>query len=346
MRKQFGGKITKSDIEKYKEIENWDGEKFLNLEPTSMDFSFQALPKFLYKQFCEKAGREPRKHIPVIAFDKKEFLKSAGKAKFIWYGHSAILLRLDGKTILIDPMLGPNASPIAPFSTRRFSKDTLSLIDEFPEIDLLLMTHDHYDHLDLDSILKLKGKVKRYFVGMGVARHLVKWGIDSKLITEFNWWKSEDLSGIQITYTPTRHFSGRGLTDRAKSMWGGWAFKTSKENIWFSGDGGYGEHFEEVGKRLGPFDFAWMECGQYNENWRLIHLFPDESVQAAMDGQAKQIMPVHWAGFSLAQHSWTEPVEKFIESAERREIDYITPMIGELITLENPRENNAWWKNY
>ncbi|EAZ82957.1 MBL fold metallo-hydrolase [Algoriphagus machipongonensis] len=346
MRKQFGGKITKSDIEKYKEIENWDGEKFLNLEPTSMDFSFQALPKFLYKQFCEKEGRESKKPIPVIGFDKKEFLKPSEKAKFIWYGHSAILLRLNNKTILIDPMLGPNASPIAPFSTKRFSQDTLSLIDEFPEIDLLLMTHDHYDHLDLDSILKLKGKVKQYYVGMGVARHLVKWGIDSDLITEFNWWKSEDLNNIQITYTPTRHFSGRGLTDRAKSMWGGWAFKTNNENIWFSGDGGYGEHFEEVGKRLGPFDFAWMECGQYNENWRLIHLFPDESVQAAMDGQAKQIMPVHWAGFSLAQHSWTEPVEKFIESAERREIDYITPMIGELITLDRPRENKAWWKNH
>lgn len=345
MRKQFGGKITKTDIEKYKEIENWNGEKFLNLEPTSMDFSFQALPKFLYKQFCEKEGREPKNSLAVIPFDKESFLQPSEKAKFIWYGHSAILLRINNQTILIDPMLGPNASPIAPFTTRRFSPNTLNLIDEFPEIDLLLMTHDHYDHLDLDSILKLKPKVKNYFVGMGVARHLKKWGIDSNLISEFDWWKSETFNEIQITYTPTRHFSGRGISDRAKSMWGGWAFQTQDENLWFSGDGGFGKHFEEVGERLGSFDFAWMECGQYNENWRLIHMFPDESVQAAMEAKARQIMPVHWAGFSLAQHHWTEPVEKFIESAERNSMVYHTPKLGELVNLGMERKNELWWRD-
>lgn len=344
MRKQFGGKISKKDIEEYKEISNWDGEKFLNLEPTSMDFSFQALPKFLYKQFCEKKGREPKKPLPIVPFDKDNFLAPSEKSKFIWYGHSAILLRINHKTILIDPMLGPNASPIAPFSTKRFSSNTLNLIDEFPEIDLVLMTHDHYDHLDLESIMKLQPKVKHYFTGKGVGRHLKKWGIDEDRISEFDWWKSQILEDIQITYTPTRHFSGRGLSDRAKSMWGGWAFQTQQERLWFSGDGGYGNHFEEVGERLGPFDFAWMECGQYNENWRLIHMFPDESVQAAIDAKVSQVMPVHWAGFSLAQHHWTEPVEKFVTSAQRNSIPFTTPQLGELIHINQERENHLWWR--
>jgi L-ascorbate metabolism protein UlaG (beta-lactamase superfamily) len=241
-------------------------------------------------------------------------------------------------------MLGPDASPIAPFSTKRFSENTLDLIEEFPEIDLLMMTHDHYDHLDLKSIMLLKPKVKQFFVGMGVARHLNKWGFEAEMITEFDWWKSEFFEEIQITYTPTRHFSGRGISDRAKSMWGGWVIKTDQENLWFSGDGGYGKHFKKIGEKLGPFDFAWMECGQYNENWKQIHMYPDESVKAGIEGKAKRIMPVHWAGFSLAQHHWTDPVEKFVETATQESVEFHTPKLGELVSLEKDRTNEFWWR--
>ncbi|MBN3582034.1 MBL fold metallo-hydrolase [Algoriphagus aestuarii] len=345
MKKQFGGKFTKKEEEKFRKISNWDGEKFLNLEPTSMDFSFQSLPKFLYKQFCEKEGREPKQKLHILPFDREAFLAPSVQAKFIWYGHSALLIRMGGKTILIDPMLGPDASPIAPFATKRFSDGTLDLIEQFPEIDLVLMTHDHYDHLDLKSMKRLIPKVKQFFVGMGVARHLEKWGVDPETITEFDWWKATQFQDLMITYTPTRHFSGRGLSDRAKSMWGGWVIQSKQEKLWFSGDGGYGNHFKEIGEKLGPFDFAWMECGQYNENWRLIHMFPDESVQAAIDANAKNIMPVHWAGFSLAQHHWTEPVEKFVASAHHNSIPFITPELGELINLDQERKNEFWWRN-
>ena len=253
-------------------------------------------------------------------------------------------MRLQGQTILIDPMLGPNASPIAPFKTKRFSENTLDLIDDFPEIDLMLLSHDHYDHLDLDSIEKLQHKTKKYFVAIGVKRHLVHWGIDESKIQEFDWWDNDSFNGIHITFTPTRHFSGRGLTDRAKSLWGGWNLKTEKENIWFSGDGGYGEHFKEVGNKLGPFDFAFMECGQYNEKWRPIHMFPDESVQAGMDAQVKKAMPVHWAGFALSQHSWTEPVEEFSKHAEDIKLDTIYPRLGQIVSLSDKLESDPWWR--
>lgn len=346
MRKQFGGRITKAHIEKYSQSRHWDGKKFVNLQETTMDINIQKLPKLLYKQFCEKENREPKEKLPIIPFDKDEFLGQSEGGKFIWYGHSVVLMRMNDRTILIDPMLGGNAAPVSPFAINRFSKDTLDLINDFPEIDLLLLTHDHYDHLDYDSIQLLKSKTKKYFVALGVARHLVKWGIPEEDIIEFNWWDDMNFGDIKITFTPTRHFSGRGLTDRAKSLWGGWVFKTSKENIWFSGDGGYGEHFKEIGEKLGPFDFAFLECGQYNENWHQIHMYPEECIQANVDAKAQTIMPVHWCGFALAQHSWREPVERFVTESKRMDMPYIIPKLGQLITLNKIPENVSWWEEY
>lgn len=342
-KKHFGAKPTDTDILKYSNSKNWKDGKFQNLEETTMSISIQNIPKLLYKQFCKKQGREPENTISIKPFNKYEFLEVSESLKYIWYGHSVVLMRLNNKTLLIDPMLGDNAAPISPFPINRFSTDTLSLIDEFPEIDMVLLTHDHYDHLDYKSIKKLKSKVKRYFVALGVKRHLVKWGIPDEIITEFDWWDEKPFEDISITFTPTRHFSGRGLMDRAKSLWGGWAFKTATENIWFSGDGGYGAHFKAIGERLGPFDFAFMECGQYNENWHLIHMFPKESVQAAIDANAKCMMPVHWAGFALAQHHWQDPIDGFIESADEKNVNCIYPKLGELVDYKNYR-NSIWWK--
>lgn len=344
MRKQFGAKAKKSDIEKYSKSKYWNGKIFENLEVTKMNISIQTLPKLLYKQFCKKEAREPNNPLSIIPFDKELFIQPHQSMRSIWYGHSAILMRLDNKTILIDPMLGSNAAPIAPFAVQRFSQNTLDLIDEFPEIDLVLISHDHYDHLDYDSIQKLKSKTKQFYVALGVKRHLVSWGIPEDTITEFDWWDEIPFDDIQITFTPTRHFSGRGLADRAKSLWGGWALKTAKENIWFSGDSGYGEHFKEIGTRLGPFDFAFMECGQYNENWHQIHMYPEESIQASIDANVKKMMPVHWAGFALAQHTWTEPVERFTQEAISKNRNYCLPQIGELFD-SNHSQTPTWWVN-
>lgn len=343
MRKQFGAKPTKSEIEKFSKSDYWNGKIFENLEATSMDFSLSNLPKFLHKQFCEKKGREPLESLPIAPFDKKIFETENESMQSIWYGHSAVLMRLNNKTILIDPMFGPDAAPIAPFKIKRFSSNTLDIIDGFPEIDLVLISHDHYDHLDLDSILKLKSKTKQFYVALGVKRHLVSWGVAEDKITEFSWWEESIFEDIKITFTPTRHFSGRGLTDRAKSLWGGWTFGTEKENIWFSGDSGYGKHFKEIGSRLGPFDFAFMECGQYNENWHQIHMYPEESVLASIDAKVQNMMPVHWSGFALAQHAWQEPVERFVKEAESENRHFIVPRIGQLFNSKS-KNHSKWWQ--
>lgn len=340
--KQFGGTVTKELMARYAKSDNWRKNKFWNLEETTMNLSFQTIPKLLYKQFFETRGRMPPKPLPIHNFDKTDFLQ-AEQASFIWYGHAVVLIRMQGLTILIDPMMGPNASPIAPFQTKRFSKNTLDIIDDLPDIDLLLLTHDHYDHLDLASFNKLKGKVDKYYVALGTARHLQAWGVDPAQIKEFDWWDSDAYKGLNITFTPTRHFSGRGLTDRAQSIWGGWVLKSATENIYFSGDGGYGAHFKEVGERLGPFDFGFMECGQYNQNWHQIHMFPEESVQAAVDAGVQAAMPFHWAGFALAQHHWTDPVERFVATADKLNFKYQVPAIGQLFTAKDNFQD-SWWE--
>lgn len=252
---------------------------------------------------------------------------------------------MKGKTILIDTILGPDAAPISPTQKKRFPENSLDYIDEFPPIDLVIMSHDHYDHLDLASINKLKDKTAAFNVALGVKRHLTKWGIDENKITEFDWWEERTFAGIDITFTPSRHFAGRGLTYRAKSFWGGWVFKTEEQAIWFSGDGGYGNHFKEIGEKLGPFNFAFMECGQYNEKWDLIHMFPEQTVQAALEAGVKRAFPVHWSGFSLTPHEWYEPADRFVAAAKKANFDYTLPKLGELIALDHSSDEE-WWEDH
>ena len=343
--KQFGGKINRKLIDQYQKSENWSNGIFQNLEETTLSTSLTKLPGIIYKQLTVKKDRVPDKSLAILPFLIDDFMRPSEKAKIIWYGHSVVLMRIAGKTILIDPMFGSDTTPIAPKVTPRFSNETLAIIDDLPEIDLLLITHDHYDHLDYDSIQKLKQKTKKYFVALGVKRHLIAWGVEANLIEEFDWWDRNQIEEVQITFTPTRHFSGRGLSDRMKCLWGGWVFETNYEKIWFSGDGGYGNHFVEIGKRLGPFDFAFMECGQYNEDWRPIHLFPDEAIHAAMDADAKKVMPVHWGGFDLSyQHRWDEPPTIFAETANQKGVDFVLPKLGQLFNIDL-QQKEYWWKS-
>jgi L-ascorbate metabolism protein UlaG (beta-lactamase superfamily) len=344
--KQFGGKITEVDTSLFKKSAQWNGEIFENLEVTTMEMGLRKVPEVLMKLIFQQKGKKPTNKLPILPFDKDAFLAPSDTMKACWFGHSVLLLRLNNKTLLIDPMFGQDAAPIAPFRLKRFSKDTLEIIDQLPKIDLALLSHDHYDHLDLKSIERLAPKVEQYFVALGVGRHLEKWGVNRAKIQEFDWWNASQFEGITITFTPTRHFSGRGTKDRSKSLWGGWVFQISNETIYFSGDGGYGEHFKAIGEAFGGFDFAFMECGQYNEYWRPIHMFPDESIQAAVDANVKIAMPVHWGGFSLAMHPWTEPVERFIQEGEKKGMALAFPQLGEIFFSRPTPPSIHWWRNF
>ncbi|NLR91155.1 MULTISPECIES: MBL fold metallo-hydrolase [Flammeovirga] len=340
---QFGGKFTEEEKEKLEKSPNWKDDKFENLEETMMNINIRNIPGLLKKQLTNRAGRAPKNNLCILPFNPEVYNQELDNPKCIWYGHSVLLLQLNGKNILIDPMLGSNASPIGPVNTKRYSNDSLKVIDELPDIDILLQTHDHYDHLDLDSYEKLKGKVKKYVVGLGIKRHLVSWGHDEKLITEVDWWDTLNILDFEITYTPSRHFSGRGLNDRAKSLWGGFVIKTNNHSIYWSGDGGYGKHFKEIGEKLGPFDWGFMENGQYNENWHLIHMFPEESIQAAKDAQVKKAFPVHWGGFTLALHTWKDPIERFVDESRKKDQPIFTAKIGKIIEMGKNDELYDWW---
>lgn len=344
MTKQFGGKLNQEHLTRYQNSPNWKDGKFQNLELTTMNIRLTEVPKLLYKQLIDRKGRVPQQVLPIAKFDLEKFLQPNKEPQFIWYGHSAVLMRWKNKTILFDPMLGDDSAPIAPFKAKRFSDNTLDLIKDFPEIDLLLMSHDHYDHLDYASIQLLKSKTKKYFVALGVARHLEAWGVDKNLIQEFDWWDKAAFEGIQFTFTPSRHFSGRGIKDRAKSLWGGWAMLEEQSKVYWSGDGGYGNHFKEIGETFGGFDFGFMECGQYDEKWHAIHMYPEECVQAALDVNVKRALPVHWGGFALALHHWKDPIERFIAEAEIQKLQTLCPEIGTLNTYNS--KSSEWWKNY
>lgn len=340
---QFGGKLTNEEKLRLQNSQQWKKGVFQNQSKTTMDMSLSSLPKLIRESIQGRKTRNPKGEIPLIPFDSEAF-KPDGSPKFIWYGHSTLLIQINDKNLLIDPMFGSDASPVGPIRTKRFSKDSLQVIKNLPHIDAILMTHDHYDHLDFESIRELRQKVDCFLVPLGVGRHLEHWGIGKSRITEFDWWKEIKLFELQFIFTPSRHFSGRGVFDRAKSLWGGWVIKSSKHSIYWSGDGGYDEHFKLVGEKFGPFDWGFMECGQYNERWHQIHMYPEEAVTAAIDAKVQKAIPVHWGAFSLALHHWKEPIQRFKAAAEKKQQACLSPMLGAVIDI-NVDETESWWES-
>ena len=341
---QFGGKLTKEEKLRLQHSQQWKKGIFQNQSKTTMDMSLSSLPKLIRESIQGRKTRNPKGDIPLISFDNEVF-KPDGNAKFIWYGHSTLLIQINNKNLLIDPMFGSDASPVGPIRTKRFSKDSLRVIKDLPQIDVILMTHDHYDHLDFASMRELRQKVNCFLVPLGVGRHLEHWGIGKSMITEFDWWQEIKLFELQFIFTPSRHFSGRGVLDRATSLWGGWVIKSSKHSIYWSGDGGYDEHFKLVGEKFGPFDWGFMECGQYNERWHQIHMYPEEAVTAAIEAKVKKAIPVHWGAFSLALHHWKEPIQRFKAAAEQKQQACLSPRPGAIIDI-NVNETESWWEAF
>lgn len=342
---QFGGRISSEEKVRFAKSQAWSGEKFVNQVKTNMALGPKEIGSLLYEQVFGDQQRRPNQVLAVDAFPAAGWAQGDSSTfQFIWYGHSVGLMRMEGLNVLIDPMFGPDSSPVGPFRTKRFSDSTLQIIDQLPPIDAVFITHDHYDHLDYDSFQKLKGKVRHYYVPLGVKRHLLRWGIAEQKISAFDWWDHRELGSLEVHFVPSRHFSGRGINDRAESLWGGWVFKSEEARVYWSGDGGYGPHFKEIGDRLGPFDWAFLECGQYNERWHAIHLYPEESIQAAQEVGARIAIPIHWGAFSLALHDWQDPVERFEAAAQKKGQEIAFPELGKMIRYRQDLPSDIWWK--
>ena len=213
-----------------------------------------------------------------------------------------------------------------------------------PQIDILLISHDHYDHLDFQTVVKLNHKTKHIITSLGLASHLDYWGINMNKITELDWNDSFEIDGFKFTSAPARHFSGRSF-ERAKTLWASFILQSKNYKIYIGADSGYDTHFKQTGEKHGPFDLAILESGQYNEMWKPIHMMPEETVQASIDLKSKVLMPVHWGKFSLALHPWNEPIERVIKKAGELNAKLTTPLIGEPVIIGENYPDKMWWRN-
>jgi len=341
----FGGEITKESQEKYKTSVNYSRGKFVNVKAVPKEPSFSEMLSIARKFFFTKVSNaRPKKDLKVAKLDSTVIADYESSARLFWYGHSAFLLQIEKKNILLDPMFGEVAAPHPLLGAKRFNKEIPLEIEKLPKIDAVVISHDHYDHLDYESIKALDKKVSKFFTPLGVGVHLEAWGIEKERIIELDWWNEVDFEGLKLVCTPSQHFSGRKFTTNGSTLWSSWVIKSGKENIFFSGDSGYGEHFKEIGEKYGPFDLALMECGQYNESWPDIHMFPEETAQAGLDVRANKIMPIHWAGFKLALHDWIDPITRVSKKAKELELRVITPSIGEPIVVNSEVRYEEWWK--
>lgn len=307
---------------------NWQNGEFQNLPDhyiySGLDSEPGASGGWL-KFFLERDGnRYPPGPVPAAKAD----LHSLRDGEFVWFGHSSFLLRLCGKFICIDPVLSSRASPV-PFTIPAWHGSSPYKAPDFPVIDYLCISHDHWDHLDYDTVKNLS--IRKAICGKGTGAHFRAWGLAAPV--ELDWWEEFGDGPLRFTFTPSRHFSGRGLT-RNQSLWGGFAIKAPDWRIYFSGDGGYGSHFQEIGKKLGPFDIAFTDSGQYNRAWPYVHMFPEQSVQACQEVRTRLACPCHFGKFTLAWHPWNEPAQRFSRQAEASGVPYMLPVIGEKYSLD------------
>jgi len=300
--------------------------------------------KILYDRFKNYPNRRPHQPLPVEKLNLNDML-SAEKSKVVWFGHSTVFIQIGGKTILCDPVFSNLFWLFSIFTGKRFTEQLPLVPQDFPKIDVVLLSHDHYDHMDYRSIMKIKNKVQRFCVPRGVGTRLRQWGISNEAIAELTYGETLGIENLVFTCTPSQHFSGRGLFDRNKSLWCSWVITSKKSNVFFSGDGAYSSHFKEIGRKYGPFDLSLMECGQANKAFRNIHMVPEKVVQAQIDLQGQLLLPIHWGTFSQSNIDWTNQVERLLRESETKGIKVTTPRIGEIVTIGDERyPSTEWWR--
>jgi L-ascorbate metabolism protein UlaG (beta-lactamase superfamily) len=339
--KVLGAKPTGNRLKRILSSVNFKDGSFRNLSDTPSGVDGITAPNFLANFAKSRKVVSPPQPLPTLKSDFKGALYS-NKPTIFWFGHSSYLICFRGKTILVDPIFSSHASPV-PILIKAFRGTDIFKVKDLPNIDLLVITHDHYDHLDLKTCLALKSKVKQVCTSLGIGAHLEHWGYGAEQIVELDWWESTDvLQGQKITATPARHFSGRSFS-KSFTLWSSFVLKLDEYQIFLGGDSGYDSHFKKIGETFGGFDLAILECGQYGEGWPLIHTFPEQSVLAARDLGARQMLPVHWAKFPLAFHSWDDPIRRVLEESKKFDIPVSTPKIGQEFVLGKQAVMDQWW---
>lgn len=338
----FGQLATGERKERIKKSPNYRDRKFQNLNYTP-DLTEGVSYVSVLNEFLFKKKHRPKPSIPIPS--EKTILHSLNSDEqvIIWMGHSSYFIQADGKKMLVDPVFSGSASPIS-FTTTAFQGTDRYSVDDIPVIDYLFISHDHWDHLDYQTIKSLREKVGKVITGLGTGAHFERWGYSAQQLLECDWYDTIQLDhGFGVTILPARHFSGRGLK-RNQSLWVSFALKTPSFKLYLGGDSGYDTHFAAIGEQYGPFDLAILECGQYDKSWKYIHMLPHEILPAAKALNAKKLLPVHWGKFQLGNHAWDEPIIKLLEQQQDDEISILTPMIGQKIYLKEVYELRKWWE--
>ena len=318
---------------------NYQDEKFNNLNDTSVSTGnfFEVLAEYLVFD----PSRTPNSVIPTEKFVIQEL--TGDDVSITWFGHSTIIIQSPAYNILIDPLFGQEGTGPLFFGPAPFDYDNTYKIEDLPPIDIILISHDHYDHLDMKTIVQFEGS--QFLTPLGVKPHLELWGIPSEDISEFDWYEGVNIrSDLQITLTPSQHFSGRSINED-DTLWGSWVIKLGSKSIFFGGDGGYSAEFKTIGDLYGPFDIAIVEAGQYNEAWSQIHMFPSETVQASIDLNSTMVMPIHNSKYELSLHPWNEPLIEVTAEAAKRNHSVATPVIGQSFILGEEIPTYHWWND-
>jgi L-ascorbate metabolism protein UlaG (beta-lactamase superfamily) len=288
-------------------------------------------------------ARTPDTELPFKPVDLTYFNRPGkGQLSVTWLGHSSLMINIDGYKILIDPVFEKRVSIFGP---TRFNGEVPLDIHQLPCIDAIIVSHDHYDHLNKYSVQHLNEKTKKFIVPLGVGARIADWGVPQNKIVEMDWWEKYSFDHeLKVISTPAQHFSGRGLFDKNKTLWSSWVIMTPFHRLFFSGDSGYFDGFKKIGDKYGPFDMTFIECGAYNKSWSQVHLFPEQTVQAHLDLKGVVLHPIHWATFNLALHSWYDPMVRLTAAAESKNIKYATPIVGETTLYGKSIPATKWWE--
>jgi len=337
----FGGHPDGARLEKLQDSPYFDGDRFRNPVDTPMARPSLGLA---WEYFTDGGRRVPKESFPIVTPEAGSLQAGKGEAlRVTWLGHSTMLVEIDGALILTDPVFGLRASPFGWMGPKRFHAPPIEP-ENLPPLDLILVSHDHYDHLDFPTIKRLASRDTPWVTSLGVGAHLERWGVPSERITELDWWQSLEVAGLEVTACPCRHFAGRGPSASRATFWSSWAMRGPKHSVWFSGDTGiWNEAWDEIAARFGGFDLSMIEIGAFHPAWGSIHLGPENALLTHQRVKAKTMMPVHWGTFSLALHDWDEPIRTLVELAEKAGAQLLSPMMGE--TVHREAGVAEYWRN-
>ncbi|MDB5780691.1 MBL fold metallo-hydrolase [Caballeronia mineralivorans] len=320
-----------------------DGERFRNVKPRPAEGLRKTLGIVWNVLLNKPRGTVPADALPVDALTRAQ-LDAAPDRSLYRLGHSTMLLKLRGQFWLTDPVFAERASPFRHLGPKRFHAPPVALAD-LPPLRGVILSHDHYDHLDCETVLALAESTGVFLTPLGVGDRLIEWGIDASKVRQFDWWQDTEVDGIQFTATPAQHFSGRSLFDGNSTLWASWVIVDDDLRVFFSGDTGYFDGFRTIGERLGPFDVTLVETGAYDAQWPYVHMQPEETVQAHIDLRGRRLVPIHNGTFDLAMHRWQEPFERVAALALARGVALSTPRMGERLDLSAPHHGERWWRH-